>query len=84
MRVASAYSSGICFNRSESKAAAGENLLVCLVHVIVTLVKTLEVPVKGIGVLHYKLSAAHETESRSCFVSVFGLYLIEVHRQLPV
>ena len=82
--VAAADGTGVRFYRTECQAASGEYSVVSIVHFIVALVQTFEVLVEGVCVLHDELTASHQTESRACFISVLGLNLVQVHRQLSV
>ena len=84
VRIAAAYSAGVSLYRSEVKSAPREDLLVRFVHVLIALVETFLVAVERIRVLHDELSAPHQSESRSCLVSVLRLDLVKIHRQLSV
>ena len=79
-----ADSTGVSFYRTELQTASGKYSFVSFIHFIVALVQTFVVLVEGVSVLHDELTASHQTESRTSFVSVLGLNLIQVHRQLSV
>ena len=84
MGTAAADGTAVRFNRTERKTAAGENLTVRIVHILIGFVQSFFVFIKCVGVLHYKFTAAHQTETGTAFIPEFILDLVERKRQLSV
>ena len=84
MGVASADGTRIRFYRTERQSASCKDLVVGVVHFLVALVQTFVISVKRVGILHNEFTASHQSETRSCFVSVLGLDLIQIGRKLTI
>ena len=79
-----ADSTGVSNNRAEIQTATGENAIVRIIHELVLLIQAFLVHIKGVSILHDKLTAAHEAETRTLFISVLVLNLVHRHRKLLV
>ena len=84
MGTASADGAAVCFYRTERKTAAGEDLTVCIVHILIRFIQSFFIFVKGICVFHDKFTAAHQAETGTAFVTEFILDLIQGERKLPI
>ena len=84
VRIAAPNGACISFNRPEGQSASGKNPVVCVIHRLIAFIQALIILIERISVLHDEFSASHQSKTRSGFISVLGLNLIQIHRQLPV
>ena len=82
VRQRAADVAGVRLDGAEREAAAREDALVGLVHLLVFALRVLDVDVERIRVLHDELAPAHQAGARPQLVAELGLDLIEVQRQL--
>src|SRR3989339_794569 len=79
-----AHSARIRLDYDVVKTASVEYAAVSVVHGFITLVESVVIHVKAIGVFHNKFLAAQDAESGSCLIPEFSLNLVEGDRELPV
>ncbi len=84
VREVAADGTGVSLHGLETEADTGKGFFVRLKHGPVGLLGTLFVLVKGVGVFHDELTAAHQTETGADFITEFRLYLVQIDRQLLV
>jgi len=84
MRAGPADRAGIGCHGAELQAEAGEDAGVGFVHVLVFALQIGERSMERVAVLHQKLAAAHDAETRTDLVAEFGLDLVEMTRQLAI
>ena len=76
MGVTAADSTVVCLYRTELQTDTIKYTPVSIVHLLVGLIHTGLILVKGVQILHDKLAAAHETEAGTDFVTILILNLI--------
>src|SRR3990170_1893767 len=79
-----AHSARIRLDYDVVKTASVEYAAVSVVHGFITLVESVVIHVKAIGVFHNKFLAAQDAESGSCLIPEFSLNLVESDWELPV
>ena len=84
MAKLAADGTGGCIYSLELEAAPLEDSSIGIVHQIIALYGSLFVHVEAVGILHYKLTAAHKTEPGAHLVPELGLDLIDIPWELPV
>ena len=84
MATAATDSTAICFYRTEGQTATVEYVGVSIIHSFVGYVQASFVTVKGVSVFHDEVTATHQTEARTTFITEFILNLVNVHRKLTV
>jgi hypothetical protein len=84
VRTISTDRAGIGRHRSVLQAQPIKDAAVGGEHPLVALAGSGLITVKGIGVLHRELAAAHQTEARAAFVAELGLDVIQILGQLLV
>ena len=82
--MTAAYCAVVRFHRAELQAASGENLSVGIKHFLVRCIHAVHIFIKGVQILHDKFATAHKPKSRTNFVAIFVLDLVEQKRQLFV
>ena len=84
VRTTTTDCTAICFYRTEGQTATVKYIGVSIIHRFVGYVQTSFVTVKGISVFHDEVTATHQTEARTTFITEFILNLIYVHRKLTI
>ena len=84
MAAGTADSTAVCFYRAEVQTAAGKDFVISIIHSLIGNVQTCFITVEGIAILHNEVTAAHQAEARTTFVTEFVLNLVQVQRQLTV
>src|SRR3546814_4459786 len=77
-----AYRAGVGGNGTKLQAQALEYAHIGIVHAVVAGLGRGFIAVEGVGILHGELTATHQAEARAAFVAEFGLYVVEIQRQL--
>ena len=84
MGMTAANSAVISLNRAEIQAHTSVDIGISVIHLLVGLIHTLFILIKGIEILHNKLSAPHQAKARTNLITVFVLNLIQHQRKLLV
>jgi len=84
VRDVASDSAGIGQHWSEPQSAPPKYGVIRAMHFPVVPVETFLVAIEAVGVFHYELAAAHNTEARADLVAKLALYLVQRHGKLPV
>ena len=78
------YSTVICLNRTELKTTAVKYVGIGIIHLLVRNIHAVNILIKGIHILHDKLTATHQAKARTDFITVLILNLVQHQWQLLI
>ena len=84
MRRLTPNQAGVGFDSSEGETATRKDVLVGVVHLLVSQLGAFLILVEAIGIFHDELAASHQAEAGSDFIPKLGLNLVAIQRELTI